>query len=240
MHRSIQAGGRVIEYELIQTARRDMAFRVLPGGVVRVYAPKGLPLREADRLTLAHYPQIEQARRQMQRYQDEQNSRYSMRDGMVFPLEGGSATLRVVPSQRPSAEFADGEVRLFLPDCSPEAVRKALRAALIERFRQRLDERLAHYIPLIGRAPGRITVREQKTRWGSCSSQHNLNFNWLLIMAPPEALDYVVIHELCHLYEFNHSPAFWARVARYQPEYARWRQWLRSGWNHPWLNAEGQ
>ena len=64
MHRSIKAGGCVIEYELIQTARRDMAFRVLPGGMVRVYAPKGLPLREADRLTLANYPQIEQARRQ--------------------------------------------------------------------------------------------------------------------------------------------------------------------------------
>ena len=84
-----------------------------------------------------------------------------------------------------------------------------------ERFRERLAERLERYIPLVGRAPNRVAVRQQKTRWGSCSSQHNLNFNWMLIMAPPEALDYVVIHELCHLYEFNHSPAFWALAHRY-------------------------
>ena len=95
-------------------------------------------------------------------------------------------------------------------------------------------ERLNHYAPLIGRSPGRVTVREQRTKWGSCSSQGNVNFNWKLIMAPKEALDYVVIHELCHLYEFNHSSKFWARVEKYQPDYAIWRDFLRSGWAHPY------
>lgn len=236
MRRSVKSNGKTIEYELVQTTRRDMAFRVLPGGLVKVYAPKNLPLREADRLTCANFQQIEQALAQMKRYAEAQAGRYSMQDGMTFPLEGRTAVLRVQGASQRAWAFSGDEVRLCLPDTSPEAVRALLREALIERFRERLDERLAHYIPLIGRAPGRITVREQKTRWGSCSSQHNLNFNWLLIMAPPEALDYVVIHELCHLYEFNHSPAFWARVARYQPEYASWRQWLRSGWDRPDLS----
>ena len=68
---------------------------------------------------------------------------------------------------------------------------------------------------------------------GSCSTLGNVNFNWKLIMAPKEALDYVVIHELCHLYEFNHSDKFWQRVGRYQRDYAHWRDFLRSGWNHP-------
>lgn len=236
MRRSVKSNGKTIEYELVQTTRRDMAFRVLPGGLVKVYAPKNLPLREADRLTCANFHQVEQALAQMKRYTEAQADRYSMQDGMTFPLEGRTAVLRVHSASQKACAFSGDEVHLSLPDTSPEAVRALLREALIGRFRERLSERLAHYIPLIGRTPGRITVREQKTRWGSCSSQHNLNFNWLLIMAPPEALDYVVIHELCHLYEFNHSPAFWARVARYQPEYAAWRQWLRSGWDRPDLS----
>ena len=106
--------------------------------------------------------------------------------------------------------------------------------ALKKRARPVFLARTAFYAPLVGVRAQRVTVRSQRTKWGSCSSQGNVNFNWKLIMAPPEALDYVVIHELCHLYEFNHSPKFWARVARYQPDYALWRDFLRSGWAHPY------
>ena len=72
---------------------------------------------------------------------------------------------------------------------------------------------------LIGCRPGRIALREQKTKWGSCSSLGNLNFNWKLIMKPTAAMEYVVVHELCHLKELNHSKAFWALVARCLPDY---------------------
>lgn len=74
--------------------------------------------------------------------------------------------------------------------------------------------------------PARVTIREQKTRWGSCSRKGNLNFNWKLIRAPQEALDYVVVHELCHLYEFNHSPGFWRMVESVLPDYEQWKRWL--------------
>lgn len=76
-----------------------------------------------------------------------------------------------------------------------------------------------------------ITIREQKTRWGSCSSEKNLNFNWKLILAPPEVLDYVVVHELCHLKEMNHSKAFWDEVGKVMPEYETYKLWLKeNGW----------
>ena len=122
--------------------------------------------------------------------------------------------------------YAGGEL-------DPDSVSERLRACLIRRATERLNARVEHYVPLIGRRPGRVTVRDQRTKWGSCSTLGNVNFNWKLIMAPPEALDYVVIHELCHLYEFNHSDRFWQRVGRYQRDYAHWRDFLRSGWNHP-------
>ena len=78
---------------------------------------------------------------------------------------------------------------------------------------------------------GRITLRQQKTRWGSCSANGNLNFNWLLILAPPEVLDYVVVHELCHRRQMNHSQAFWNEVSAVLPGYKEQKKWLKdNGW----------
>ena len=88
--------------------------------------------------------------------------------------------------------------------------------------------RVAHFAPLVGVTYGRITVRNQRTRWGSCSSKGNLNFNCLLMLAPPDILDYVVVHELCHRKEMNHSPKFWAEVAKVMPDYKERQKWLRT------------
>ncbi len=75
--------------------------------------------------------------------------------------------------------------------------------------------------------PGRIIVREQKTRWGSCSSKHNINLNWKLIMMPEEILNYVVVHELAHLKQMNHSKAFWEEVEKVLPDYKKQKEWLK-------------
>lgn len=91
-----------------------------------------------------------------------------------------------------------------------------------------IPDRVAHFAPLVGVTYGRITVRNQRTRWGSCSSKGNLNFNCLLMLAPPGILDYVVVHELCHRKEMNHSPKFWAEVAKVMPDYKERQKWLRT------------
>lgn len=88
-------------------------------------------------------------------------------------------------------------------------------------------ERVRYYAPLIGVTYGRITVRNQKTRWGSCSEKGNLNFNCLLVMTPPEVLDAVIVHELCHRKHMNHSKAFYEEVYRVFPEYDKWDKWLK-------------
>lgn len=99
--------------------------------------------------------------------------------------------------------------------------------ALAGRAKAYIPGRVAHYAPLIGVQYGRITIRAQKTKWGSCSSKGNLNFNCLLMLAPPEVLDSVVVHELCHRKEMNHSDRFYAEVERVFPDYAKWNRWLR-------------
>ena len=94
-----------------------------------------------------------------------------------------------------------------------------------------IPERVRFYAPVVGVTYGRITIRNQRTRWGSCSAKGNLNFNCLLMKAPPEVLDYVVVHELCHRLEMNHSPRFWAQVERVLPDYKVSRKWLREHGN---------
>ncbi len=79
----------------------------------------------------------------------------------------------------------------------------------------------------LGVAPAAISIRDQRTRWGSASRQRRLAFSWRLILAPPEALETVVIHELAHLRVFGHGPRFWAVVATRRPDHAVWRRWLR-------------
>lgn len=102
---------------------------------------------------------------------------------------------------------------------------------LVDLAKDVFRKRASHYAPLVGVNFGRISVRCQKTRWGSCSAQGNLSFNAALLMAPPEVLDSVVVHELCHLLEMNHSDRFYAEVTRVMPDYPQ---------NHRWLKDHGQ
>ena len=99
--------------------------------------------------------------------------------------------------------------------------------ALANRALEVIPERVAHYAPLVGVTYGRITIRRQKSRWGSCSSKGNLNFNCLLMLTPPEVLDSIVVHELCHRKEMNHSDRFYAEVLRVFPDYHKWDKWLK-------------
>lgn len=102
---------------------------------------------------------------------------------------------------------------------------------LRERAKSVLAQRTAYFARQIGVTYGRIAVRDQKTRWGSCSQTGNLNFNFRLILAPLEVLDYVVVHELCHRRQMNHSTQFWQEVAQVLPDYRKRKAWLtENGW----------
>lgn len=88
-----------------------------------------------------------------------------------------------------------------------------------EAARALVKNRLAHYNELYGFGINRVAIKNSKSRWGSASKKGNLNFNYRVVLLPPDMADYVVVHELCHLGEFNHSPKFWALVARAVPNY---------------------
>lgn len=99
--------------------------------------------------------------------------------------------------------------------------------ALADKALKIIPERVKYFAPKVGVSYGRITIRNQRSRWGSCSAKGNLNFNCLLMLTPPEVIDSVVVHELCHRKEMNHSEKFYDEVLKVMPDYFTWNKWLK-------------
>ena len=219
MKREIRFQGKKLEYTLIQAPRRDVLIQALEGNLTRVYAPKRMPLSEIDALVGRRAGEILSMQRAL--------APAPLRSGECVRVEGRPRRLRLERGTGESS-LTETEWVLFCPD--PEnarQVRDRARSFLAEMALVRIRERLEVYAPRIGVSYGRVTVRNQRSRWGSCSAKGNLNFNWRLILAPEKCLEYVVIHELCHRREFNHSARFWDLVQRQMRDYQVWKDYLK-------------
>ena len=228
MKRTIAAAGGRLEYILIRTRRQDVLIRALPGGETRVYAPSWARIRDVDALVRERAGELKRLHAELEGELARSRLNHPVAEGSRVCVEGKSYALRRARGARVTLRLDGGECVLTLDEPEDEEkVREALKRALSRRTLARVRERLAYYAPRLGVEFGRVAIRDQRSRWGSCSAKRNLNFNWKLIMAPPEALDYVVVHELCHLIEFNHSPRFWRLVEGQMPEYESWKRWLK-------------
>ena len=141
--------------------------------------------------------------------------------GALVPVCGIPREVVAGPSR--AARFSEG--RIEVPD-GPRAGPR-IRALLGALARERLTQAVQTHAATLGRTAARITLRDPRSRWGSCSSKGDLMFSWRLIMAPPSVLDYVAAHEVAHLVEMNHSAAFWRVCARLRPDYPEQRDWLK-------------
>ncbi len=142
--------------------------------------------------------------------------------GGTIPFEG--AEILLLPGTRRSARLVEEGIEV--PQ-DPERIGPSLKSLLRETARDRLVTACDRYSDAIGRPFSRMTLRDTRSRWGSCTADGALMFSFRLIMAPPEVLDYVAAHEVAHLVEMNHSSAFWNEVAALCPDYKTHRQWLR-------------
>ena len=229
MIRSVSYGGRTLKYTLISTSRRNVLIKALPGGETRVYAPSGARLRDVDAIVASRIDEILRMQTNIDEAVRQNRLAHPLRPGSRVCIEGKPYALRLQTGRRTEMRLDGDECILTLNDIEDEErVRAALKAALSKMALTRVRQRLEEYAPGLGVCFGRVTIRDQKSRWGSCSQKRNLNFNWKLIMAPEAALTYVVIHELCHLIEFNHSPRFWRLVEGQMPEYEYWKKWLKT------------
>ncbi len=210
--------GREIIYELHRSPRRrkNVSF-IVEQQHLRVLAPKRTTLRALDEILQRRTEWI------LQRLdaQTPPRLRDQIRDGGVLPLLGVSTP--VIFGHGPSRLEAD---HLLVDAAAPDPTSQA-EACLRQLARQHFQDRVEHWAPCVDARPQRLQVRDQKTRWGSASARGTLSLNWRLIFATLEIVDYVVVHELCHFHQPNHSAAFWRLIASHLPDYADQRGALR-------------
>ncbi|MBE5792811.1 MAG: M48 family metallopeptidase [Clostridiales bacterium] len=225
MKRYVKKGGLTLEYTLICSVnRKNVLLQALPEGKVRVYAPKSARLKEMDALVLSRLDWIKEMHRSLAL--EEKKNAFDPKNGVL--IEGKKTSIQIERGVKKGCRIENGVLYVTAPSDDPALIKEEIQKYLSRLALFRIREALDKYAPTVGCEYGRVTIREQKTRWGSCSSKKNLNFNWKLILAPREALEYVVIHELCHLIHFNHSERFWKEVESRMSEYDLWRKWLRA------------
>lgn len=211
-------GAPPIEITLRRSARaRRFSLRVSRvDGRVTLSLP--LRAREADALAFARSQEA-----WLRRALAALPAQAAIRWGADFPVEGQLRRLGPAPGRL----VCDTGDSLLLPGAEADLPRR-LAAWLRLRARDRLAATADAHAAALGRGYAGLALRDTRSRWGSCTHDGRLMFSWRLIMAPPAVLDYVAAHEVAHLAEMNHSPAFWAVVARLMPDYAPHRAWLKT------------
>ena len=212
--------------------RRTILLRIAGLHRLEITAPVGTG---ADKLQQLLRDKAAWLLRQMQRLETTVTSstNASLTHGATLLFQGAPHSLLLLADggKKPQVTRNHGAIAIHLPELvgydNDPAVYRTLKKWYGEQALTRLVERTRYWAAHIGVTPSRIALRDQKTRWGSCSSLGAISYNWRIIMAPPPVLDYLVIHELCHMLQANHSPKYWLEVARWCPDYKNQRGWLR-------------
>ncbi len=223
-----------LTYEIERRRRRTVGVVVRPDGRVEVVAPLSTPQTEVRRIVERFLPWIEKKRDEAkERLRKKRLRRFD--DGDAVPFLGGSLTLSVTETDRASLEGAtrDGEtLRVAVPrgldDTSRRAVvRYAVLRWMLDEARTVFHDRHRAAARLVGDSAKRVVIKDMASRWGSCGPDRRMSLNWRLILAPQHIIDYVLVHELCHIKVPNHSRAFWNRVGASCEHYRDSRKWLR-------------
>lgn len=229
--------GVTYSYEMMKTRRKRMAITITSDGRIQVRLPQNVSYAEGSRFVnqkrqwiVSHQKAVlEEIERRKEQGEHIQPA-HSFETGDVFYYRGTPCTLSLRVNLRVSKvriEKCGNQIILSGPPLSREQKKDIIEEWFKRNARIRFRERCDYYAPMLKVHYQTIRVKNQKSRWGSCSSRQNLNFNWRLLMAPDSVLDYVVVHELCHLREMNHSSAFWSLVASIMPDYKKQEEWLK-------------
>ena len=154
-------------------------------------------------------------------------SRIEWRHGTVLPYLGESLILLIDPGTKGASAVGRTLVLGLASNAAPELISESFQSWLKKQAKQRFEARVKHFAPLMGVNPTRISLSSARTRWGSASVDGSIRLHWRLMHFADHVIDYVVVHELAHLREMNHSPMFWGVVMLALPEYEKAREQLR-------------
>ena len=223
---------------VIRSSRRKTATIKVDLEGVSVRIPADLPLARIEKLVAEKTAWIERKRAEAERKQRgiagqlEQSS--TLADGSRIMVQGQHLPLKLIASDQMKVVQSSDRLEVYA-DADLIADKEQLRALVEQWLYRRAVEELNFcvnvYKQRVGATPSRIQIKDYRARWGSCKPDGSIQLNWRLIHAPMHIMDYVVVHELCHLLEMNHSKHFWSEVERVEPQYKMKRQWLKdNGW----------
>lgn len=230
----VTLNGKPITYNVraSQRAKRISLRYSLNDGLEVVY-PRGLRQPDPEALLLERSAWILSTIDKFSRA-NATKLRREYREGEEFLFRGASYRLKLDSKRshtKVKVRLVDHHLVVALPEPRLGAIRAEIRHEIEGFYRKQAQHYLAQRVKELADRHGfkfeRLRIKNQKTRWGSCSAKRNINLNLRLMMAPEGAIDYVIIHELCHLRELNHNPAFWALVEAYCPDFRHWKAWLR-------------
>jgi predicted metal-dependent hydrolase len=216
-------GADGVEYTLVRRrGRRGVGLKVDETGLT-VSAPSTMPLARIEALVRESERWVV---RKIAEWRSRQVPAATWHDGSPLPYLGRNLILRTATGARAVALRADDELRVTARNADEAEVKRAVIAWYKRTAHAHLSERVQALATAAGIAPPRILLSSAMARWGSCNSRREVRLAWRLVKAPWELVDYVICHELAHLRQMNHSPAFWAEVARQCPDYRRLREEL--------------
>lgn len=227
-----------LAYSIIYTNRKTVSISINHDGSVSVRAPSFVHESEIQHIVQQKMDWIIKKQNQLLDKTQMVHTKYQRNydENSTMPLQGEEYAIRFVKYTGLKIPVVSFEQDYFLVRFS-EYDKQKIKAAFISWYLKKAKvvymERITHFQAMIKEPYGYVRIKEQKSCYGSCSSKRNLNFNWKCILAPKEVLDYIVVHELCHLKEMNHSKQFWALVSNYYPNYKESKRWLRE--NHAYL-----
>lgn len=213
-----------MEYRLVRERRRSVNITVNSSGVL-VKAPVGAPLKAIENFMREKSGWIEKKLNEVERVKISMEGLYVDK----VPYLGESYGLEIRPANvREKILFHENKFVAHLrPSSNSHQIEKLYTSWLRKKAAEVLKDRIEFYRKILRVSPEKISIRSQKSRWGSASKDGNLNFNCNLLKAPMEIVDYVVVHELCHLRVYNHSRAFWKLVESIVPDFREKRRWLK-------------
>ncbi len=221
---------RDIDYQLLPgTDRKTTDIVIERNGIITVHPPKGYSPEQIDAVVESKRMWIY---RNLAEWRD-LNATAVVREwvnGETFLYLGRSYRLSLVAEQNDTLKLKKGRFclqRSLVDEAGEAAAQRAFEAFYITKGEKRIRERVAFFAPKVGVKPLQIVVKEIGFRWASCTTSKTLNFHWKSMMAPPKIIDYMVVHELCHLHIRNHSNAFWNEVDKVLPDYRERKIWLK-------------
>lgn len=225
-----------LHYSVRRSPRAKKTRIVVTADKIEVVAPPQVPERRIQAFVDAQQGWIRDAVKRVGDRPEAHSrlapSRYF--DGVLVPYQGKHYSLCVKPTSARSIKIIlqPEALWIYLPvtvdnaDRS-DAIRQALQCWMKQQARQLAIQLINKHAGRFALTPRSLRIKTQKSRWGSCGPQNDINLNWLLMLAPPVVMEYVVIHELCHIKHKNHSKAFWSLVAEHMPDYLQHRSWLK-------------